>query len=73
MPRHGDGGDITREQLESLKTKFQLLEGDRKAYFETYETRCVQLCVPVCVCAAVCCTDHVVVVVVGLRCLLPQL
>lgn len=51
MPRHGDGGDITREQLESLKTKFQLLEGDRKAYFETYEKRCVQLCVPVCVCA----------------------
>lgn len=67
MPRHGDGGDITREQLESLKTKFQLLEGDRKAYFETYEKRCVQLCV----CAAVWCTDHVVVVV-GLPCLLPQ-
>lgn len=34
---HG-GGDITREQLDELKTKFQLLEGDRKAYFETYET-----------------------------------
>ena len=39
MPRFGDtGGDITREQLDELKTKFQLLEGDRKAYFETYET-----------------------------------
>jgi len=36
---YGDnGGDITREQLDELKTKFQLLEGDRKAYFETYET-----------------------------------
>lgn len=41
MPRNtfgNDSGDITREQLDELKTKFQLLEGDRKAYFETYET-----------------------------------
>jgi chaperonin cofactor prefoldin len=29
--------EITREQLEALRTKFDLLQGDRKAYFETYE------------------------------------
>mmetsp|Transcript_65171 Transcript_65171/g.157755 ORF Transcript_65171/g.157755 Transcript_65171/m.157755 type:complete len:597 (+) Transcript_65171:202-1992(+) len=37
MPRPADGGDISREQLNALRSKFQLLEGDRKAYFETYE------------------------------------
>lgn len=73
MPRHGDGGDITREQLESLKTKFQLLEGDRKAYFETYEKRCVQLCVPVCVQQCDVLTMLLWWGVVGLLCLLPQL
>lgn len=31
------GDEVTREQLESLKQKFDLLQGDRKAYFETYE------------------------------------
>lgn len=30
--------EITREQLDALRTKFDLLQGDRKAYFETYET-----------------------------------
>ena len=29
--------EITREQLDALRTKFDLLQGDRKAYFETYE------------------------------------
>jgi hypothetical protein len=33
----GDGDEVSREQLESLKNKFDLLQGDRKAYFETYE------------------------------------
>lgn len=31
------GEDVSREQLEALKSKFDLLQGDRKAYFETYE------------------------------------
>lgn len=35
MPRHGT--EITREQLDILRNKFDLLQGDRKAYFETYE------------------------------------
>ncbi len=35
MPRPGT--EITREQLDILRNKFDLLQGDRKAYFETYE------------------------------------
>lgn len=31
--------EVTREQLEGLRNKFELLQGDRKAYFETYETQ----------------------------------
>ena len=30
--------DITRDQLELLKAKFDVLQGERKAYFETYES-----------------------------------
>jgi chromosome segregation ATPase len=29
--------EVTKEDFDSLRQKFQLLEGDRKAYFETYE------------------------------------
>ena len=35
MPRPGT--EITREQLDILRNKFDLLKDDRKAYFETYE------------------------------------
>jgi hypothetical protein len=30
--------EITREQLNALKDKFELVQGDRKAFFDTYET-----------------------------------
>lgn len=30
--------EITREQLEALKEKFELVKGDRRAFFDTYET-----------------------------------
>ncbi|MDR3742036.1 MAG: hypothetical protein P4L40_23695 [Terracidiphilus sp.] len=29
--------EITREQLDALRTKFDMLQSDRRAYFETYE------------------------------------
>lgn len=39
MPRRRANvpNEVTREDFENLRNKFQLLEGDRKAYFETYE------------------------------------
>ena len=30
--------EITREQLTALKEKFELVQGDRRAFFDTYET-----------------------------------
>ena len=39
MPRKGVTVEVTEEDYLSLKEKFQLLEGDRKAYFETFENQ----------------------------------
>lgn len=40
MPRKGGAAlEVTEEDYLSLKEKFHLLEGDRKAYFETFENQ----------------------------------
>ncbi len=39
MPRKGATLEVTEEDYLSLKEKFHLLEGDRKAYFETFENQ----------------------------------
>ena len=39
MPRKGGTFEVTEEDYQSLKEKFHLLEGDRKAYFETFENQ----------------------------------
>jgi len=38
MARGSSIEEITREQLNALKDKFELVQGDRRAFFDTYET-----------------------------------
>jgi hypothetical protein len=38
MARGSSIEEITREQLNALKEKFDLVQGDRRAFFDTYET-----------------------------------
>ena len=38
MARGASIEEITREQLNALKDKFELVQGDRRAFFDTYET-----------------------------------
>lgn len=38
MSRSTNIQEITREQLNALKEKFELVQGDRRAFFDTYET-----------------------------------